>query len=179
MPKIPKHYFERPEVPPPTFYEGKEENPKHYRYKIYLGETIRNALPFAKVEYDFERLPPMLNERYGRKVTYIPDILVEWIDEGTDKFYVSDVEINGGIHYKNKSQMLKNKDRKDLVYSCLQNYKNPLYTELNNIASYMIFEIDDFELNPITDLFNSFKETFFKGGLYPEKMDEYLKHYLA
>lgn len=180
VPNIPNHYFTRPEVQPPTNYEGKPENPKHYRYKILLGETIRNRLPNleSKIHYDYEGLPEFYHSRHGRNVHFIPDIFILWIDENEEKIYITDIEVNGLIHYKNRNQVLKNVERKNLVYPYLRNYQDRMFIDFKTIASYMIVDVDDFEYQSISEIFHSVKETLMSGGLHPTNMEAYFNNYL-
>lgn len=180
VPDIPKHYFNRPEVPPPTNFEGKPENPKHYRYKIFLGETIRNRMPFldSKIHYDYDQLPEFYHERHGRNVHYLPDIFILWVDEANEITYVCDIEINGLIHYKNKNQVLKNIERKNLIYPYLQQYKDGQFKEFKTVASYIIVDVDDFEYQTVSDIFHMVKDAFYAGGLYTKNIDIFLNNYL-
>jgi hypothetical protein len=180
IPSIPNHYFQRPEVPPPTNFDNKEENKKHYQYKIFLGETIRNRLPHlsSHINYDYDKLPPMWHERYAKYLTYLPDIFIKWRDDGNEIIYLTDIEINGLIHYKNKTQILKMIERRNLVYPYLCSYKEQGFDDYRTIASYMIIDVDEFEYQTINDIFHNVKETFYNGGLNPPNMDSYLQNYL-
>ena len=169
IPIIPKEYFSRSHVPPPFIFNGKKENRKHYRYKIFLGETIRDTTPDMTINYEFNGLPSFYHARHDRFVNYQPDIFIEQTDNYHGIVRYSDIEINGGIHYKNDNQMLKNKERKDLVYPVLQNMFPADKPNLKTIASYIIIEVDDFEYRTIEDILRETLIRITKGGVYSEQ----------
>lgn len=178
LPQVPSHYFTRPCVPPPTCYQGHEENKQHYEYKVFLAETIRDRLPYVTINYEYDGLPPFWHERYNRLLTYTPDIFVSWVDDYTKAVYYSDVEINGLIHYKNRDQILKVKERKDHIYPHLQSRKEPNKEDYVTVASYIVVEVDDFKYEPITDLYRRVKDVVFTGGVEPLNFDKILVAYL-
>jgi hypothetical protein len=180
IPKVPKSFFLRNCVPPPTIYEGKFENEKHYKYKIFLGETIRDRLPYLEsINYEYQNLPNFFHGRYNRYLTYLPDIFIKFCDDETKTFFVADIEINGIIHYKNKNQILKCKERKDHIYPYLQQSKELGKEDYRTVASYIVFDVDDFEYQTINDLFHIFKDVYLQiGGLYPPRFDAILTEYL-
>ena len=178
-PNVPKSFFLRPWVPPPSTFQGKLENEDHYKYKVFLGETIRDRLPYLEtIQYDYQSLPDFFHARYNRFLSYLPDIFIKYVEDKYKTVYVADIEANGLIHYKNRGQILKNKERKDHIYSFLQNYKEKGKEDYKTIASYMVFDIDDFELLSINEIFHTFKDTFFNGGIYPKDFDAFLNNYL-
>lgn len=178
MPQVPSHFFTRPHVPPPQIHNGKVENKQHYEYKIFLGETLRDRLPYVTINYEYDGLPPFYHERYNRYLTYTPDIFVSWVDDANKIVYYSDVEVNGLVHYKNKDQILKVKERKDHIYPYLQSKKEPNKEDYATVAAYVIIEVDDFEYHPITDLYRNVKDLVFNGGLHPFNFDKILLSYL-
>jgi hypothetical protein len=182
VPNVPKSFFLRDCVPPPSTFMGKLENEKHYKYKIFLGETIRDRMPFlTSIEYDYQSLPDFFHARYDRYLSYLPDIFIKFIDDTLETIFICDIEINGLIHYKNKNQILKCKERKDHIYPYLQNYREPdrEREHYKTMASYIVFDVDDFEYNTISELFDIWKIWFFGlGGVYPERFDAMLVEYL-
>ena len=169
IPDIPKEYFKRSHVPPPFLFNGKPENRKHYRYKIFLGETIRDTTPEMKVNYEFNELPSFYHARHDRFVNYQPDIFIEQIDKHLGIVRYSDIEINGGIHYKNDNQILKNKERKNLVFPTLQKMVPADKPDYLTIASYIIIEVDDFEYRNIETILRETLIRITKGGVYSEQ----------
>src|SRR5215217_2584779 len=120
-PYIPKRYFKRPWIPPPIDPEsGKPEPKEHYEYKILLGEKMRDWLPYLEINYEYYGLPSFYHARYDRFVNYRPDIFIEYHNDKKKQSWFSDIEINGLIHYKSKDQILKVKERKNLVYPTLK-----------------------------------------------------------
>ena len=178
IPQIPKHYFLRPGIPAPTFYKGKVENKKHYIYKVFLAETLRDRLPGVNITYEYDGLPPFWHERYDRWLNYHPDIFLEYHDHDLKRSYYCDIEVNGGIHYKNKDQILKVIERKNHIYPYLQTKKEPNKEDYATIASYSIIEVDDFEYRTITELYRAVKQIFINGGLEPEDLEQVLLSYL-
>lgn len=181
IPSVPKSFFLRDCVPPPSTFQGKLENEKHYKYKIYLGETIRDRLPdIDLIEYDYQALPTFFHARYDRYLTYLPDIFIKFIDDNSKKVYVCDIEINGLIHYKNRNQILKSKERKDHIFPYLQKYKEIGKEEdYETVASYVVFDVDEFEYNSISELYHIWKNVFYvTGGVHPVRFDAMLQDYL-
>jgi hypothetical protein len=178
VPHVPKHYFLRPHIPPPTYYKGKAENKKHYDYKIFIGETLRDRLPYIDINYEYLELPTFYHERYNRYLSYTPDIFISYHDDEFKRSYYCDLEINGLIHYKNKDQILKVKERKDHIYPYLQTKKEPNKEDYSTVASYIIIEVDDFEYETITDLYHLVKTRVFEGGQHPLDLDKILFGYL-
>lgn len=178
VPRIPKHYFSRPHIPPQIQQNGRLENEQHYRYKIFLGETLRDNLPYLTINYEYKGLPPFWHERYSRHLRYTPDIYVEYHDDELKRSYYSDIEINGGIHYKNKDQILKTRERLDHIYPYLQGHKTPNREDYKIVASYIIIDVDDFEYFTINDLYLCTKSEILLGGLAPKNIRETLTGYL-
>lgn len=180
IPKVPKEFFLRPQVPPPAVYQGRIENKLHYQYKIFLGESIRNHFnDILDIEYEYQNLPYFYHARYNKELTYMPDICIKFVDESYKHIYISDIEINGLIHYKTKDQILKTKERKDLIYPYLVKHRESGKEDYEVTASYVVFDVDDFEMNRIDYLIEQWDKTFWNGGIYPRDFDQYLNNMLG
>lgn len=180
IPIVPKEYFLRPHVPPPFVWNGKMENQKHYAYKIYLGEYIRDNMPFLKIDYEWNGLPSFYNERHNKFVNYTPDIFLTWHDDKSKISFYSDIEINGLVHYKSKDQILKVKERINHIYPLISILKEKGKREdYKTIGSYIVLEKDDFEYNHISDIYADTRIEMLKGGLYPKDIYKILEGYLS
>lgn len=152
--------------------EGEPEN--HYICKVYLGEMIRISYPKLHVTYE-HLLPPLYTEKGTR--TYQPDIYIESLPDKLNKIiYIADIEINGLVHYKNKTQYIKNKIRRETITDYFNNWYK--YQDYKIIFSYIVFKPDEF----LYFKFDYFKEIFenmffINGGVWPTK-DLYEEHLL-
>lgn len=151
---------------------------KHYEYKVYLGETLRDNLPYLKIDYEFTGLPSFFSERHNKFVNYQPDIFIEWHDDQNKLSFFSDIEINGLVHYKSKEQILKIKERKNHIYPVLSAMKAANKPDYKTISSYIIIEKDDFEYSEINDIYAETRGQILSGGVFPVDLDIVLDNYL-
>lgn len=147
---------------------GEPEN--HYICKSYLGEMLRK---FYQTKIDLvisyeHPLPQLLTADNGPR-SYIPDIYIEYLNNGDNKIHISDIEINGAVHYKNKKQYSKNKLRRETIINYFdRDYKDNKYPEYKIIFSYLVFNVDDFLYNKFDFFKEIFEEKFMNGGHYFE-----------
>lgn len=161
-----------------TYMRHSNEPDSHYICKILCGELLRKYCGNG-IDIRYEReLPPLAIDGGKGIRTYQQDILVKFIDTKNEKVHIADIEINGGIHYKNKERYRKNKLRRETIW----NYYNSLYRETGHenykiVLGYIVFEPDEFLYNKFDYFFNIFNDKFMNGGIHPE-VDAYEKYFL-
>ena len=162
-----------------TQYPTSENEPiEHYISKVYLGQQLIrkyfnriNLSGFGdnKFEYEYPDLPQMNTSKGYRH--YFPDIYIEMTDHTNQTIRICDIEINGGIHYKNRERIIKNILRRDTICNYFDNYKDQVYKDYKIIFSYIVFRDEDFLYNRLEDFhFKEFEYYFTNGGRYPEKL---------
>jgi hypothetical protein len=158
-------------------YPTSENEPvEHYISKIYLGEQLRKRFFISwcnwityTLEYEYPDLPDMITSKGLRH--YYPDIYIESRDHSHSTIRICDIEINGGIHYKNRERILKNILRRDTICNYFANYKDKIDKDYKIIFAYIVFRDEDFLYNRLEDFhFKEFEYYFNNGGRYPEKL---------
>lgn len=141
------------------------EPDQHYICKAFLGETLKIHNPDLVIEYEHE-LPELITDAGPR--TYIPDIFVQYISHDGKTIYISDIEINGKIHYKNKHHYQRNKIRRETILNYFTNsYSDKSYPEYKIKFSYITFDTEDFLYNRFDFFQEIFEDKFIHSGIYP------------
>lgn len=145
----------------------------HYICKVFLGEQLRKKSKLDLVISYEHPLPTIFTDSGPRN--YIPDIYLEYIDNSDKTIYISDIELNGGVHYKNKIQYNKNKIRREAILNYFNNIYN--YLDYKVVFSYIVFNTEDFLFQKFDYFFDIFNIKFLSSGIYPE-VDVYEKYLL-
>lgn len=155
-----------------------DEPNEHYITKIYCGEMLRKFFEkrlVISVEYE-QPLPELITDKGPR--TYQPDIYIEYTSHGDKTIYIADVEIQGPIHFKNKTQYFKNKLRRETIIKYFNNeYSDKTNPTYNIIFSYIVFRPEDFLYFKFDFFKEIFEDNFIHGGIYPT-VDAYEKYIL-
>jgi hypothetical protein len=149
--------------------QSPNENMNHYISKIYIGENIkrfRNHLTNFSLNYEYEKIPTLATSMGDR--SYVPDIFIEYLDHDARKKHIIDIEILGGVHFKNQIQLNKNKLRRETLINYFQNqYKDPEYTNYKTIFSYIGFQPEQFLYHRLDFFFDIYDQYRGIGGAYP------------
>lgn len=154
-----------------------DEPTEHYTCKVFFGEMLRKYFaPKLDLTISYEHELPQLETERGERV-YIPDIYVEYINHDKKVINISDCEINGLIHYKNKNQYSKNRLRRETILKYFKDYKDRNFPDYKIIFSYIVFQRDDFLYNKFDFFREIFEDNFMEGKVYPP-FDAYEKYLL-
>lgn len=133
--------------------------------------------PRIDVTISYEHILPELETDKGKR-SYIPDVYIESFNHKEKVINICDVEINGLIHYKNKSQYSKNRLRRETILKYFnEEYKDSSYPDYRIIFSYIVFQRDDFLYNKFDFFREIFEDNFLEGKVYPPS-DSYEKYLL-
>lgn len=132
------------------------EPDSHYICKVYLGENLKKYYPDLIISYEYPLEPMMTN--YGMR-QYIADIFAENIDDKNKVIRIFMIEINGGVHFKNKKQIAKTNLKKDTIKNYYKSYSDKRFTDYDVFFEYISFEPDDFLYNDLDYFLNIFKSS--------------------